>query len=136
MIEIQPKILGILCNWCCYAGADLAGISRMQYPPDIRIIRVMCTGRIDPSHILKAFSKGADAVFIGGCHLGDCHYVIGNYKAERRIKLVKDILEDLGIEKDRLMLRWISAAEGEKFANAMKELSERIKKLGPSPLRT
>ncbi len=113
----------------------MAGINRIQYPPDIRIIRVMCTGRIDPSHILKAFANGADAVFIGGCHLGECHYVIGNYKAERRIKLVKDILEDLGIEKDRLMLRWISAAEGEKFANTMKELSERVKKLGPSPLR-
>jgi F420-non-reducing hydrogenase iron-sulfur subunit len=135
MADFEPKILGFLCNWCCYAGADLAGTSRMQYPPTIRIIRIMCTARMDPAYILKAFAEGADAVFIGGCHFGDCHYVSGNYKADKRIKFVKDILEDLGIEKDRLMLRWISASEGEIFQKTMEDFTSRVKKLGPSPLR-
>jgi F420-non-reducing hydrogenase iron-sulfur subunit len=136
MAEFEPKIIGFLCNWCCYAGADLAGTSRMQYPTPIRIIRIMCTARMDPAFILKAFAKGADGVFIGGCHYGDCHYVSGNYKAEKRIRFVENILEDLGIEKERLMLKWVSASEGEIFAKTMEEFSERLKKLGPSPLRT
>ncbi len=135
MVEFEPRIIGFLCNWCSYAGADTAGTSRMQYPPTIRIIRVMCTGRLSPAFILKAFAEGADGVLVAGCHLGDCHYVTGNYKAERRIKLLKEILEDVGIEKERLLLRWISASEGEMFANTVKELTDKIKKLGPSPLR-
>ena len=135
MVEFEPKIIGFLCNWCSYAGADTAGTSRMQYPPTIRIIRVMCTGRLSPAFILKAFAEGADGVLVAGCHPGDCHYVTGNYKAERRIKLLKEILGDVGIEKERLLLRWVSASEGERFANTVKELTNKIKKLGPSPLR-
>ncbi len=135
MVEFEPRIIGFLCNWCSYAGADTAGTSRMQYPPTIRIIRVMCTGRLSPAFILKAFAEGADGVLVAGCHPGECHYVTGNYKAERRIKLLKEILEDVGIEKERLLLRWVSASEGERFANTVKELTNKIKKLGPSPLR-
>ncbi len=135
-MEFEPKIVGFLCNWCCYAGADLAGISRIQHPATFRIIRVMCTGRIDPVHILKAFSEGADGVYIGGCHPADCHYVSGNMRVEQRVKFLHEILESLGIEKERLMLRWVSAAEGEIYANYVKEFTETIKKLGPSPLRT
>ncbi|MFQ5887499.1 MAG: hydrogenase iron-sulfur subunit [Candidatus Hydrothermarchaeales archaeon] len=135
MAKFEPKIIGFLCNWCSYAGADTAGTSRMQYPPTIRIIRVMCTGRISPAYILTAFAEGADGVLVAGCHPGDCHYVTGNYKAERRIKLIREILEDIGLEKERLLLTWISASEGEIFANTVKELTDTIKKLGPSPLR-
>ena len=113
----------------------MAGTSRMQYPPNVRVIRVMCTARIDPTFILKAFSVGADGVLIGGCHLGDCHYVSGNYKAQRRVKLVHEILEELGLEKDRLKLEWISASEGERFANTIKEFTNTVRKIGPSPLR-
>ncbi len=134
-MRFEPKILGFLCNWCSYAGADMAGTSRMQYPPNVRVIRVMCTARIDPTFILKAFSVGADGVLIGGCHLGDCHYVSGNYKAQRRVKLVHEILEELGLEKDRLKLKWISASEGERFANTIKEFTNTVRKIGPSPLR-
>jgi len=134
-MTFEPKILGFLCNWCAYAGADMAGTSRMQYPPNFRIIRVMCTARLDPTFILKAFSEGADGVFVGGCHIGDCHYVSGNYMAERRVKLVHDILDELGIEKDRLKLTWVSASEGELFATTVKDFTNKIKKLGPSPLR-
>jgi F420-non-reducing hydrogenase iron-sulfur subunit len=131
----EPKILGFLCNWCSYGGADLAGTSRLQYPPNIRIIRVMCTGRIDPAFILKAFAEGADGVWISGCHPGDCHYVTGNYKAEKRINFLSSILEDLGIERERLLLTWISASEGDKFAQTAREFTETIKKLGPSPIK-
>lgn len=134
-MTFEPKILGFLCNWCAYAGADMAGTSRMQYPPNIRIIRVMCTARIDPTFILKAFSEGADGVLVGGCHLGDCHYVSGNYRAQSRIRLVHEILEELGLEKDRLKLKWISASEGERFANTIKEFTNTVRKIGPSPLR-
>jgi F420-non-reducing hydrogenase iron-sulfur subunit len=135
MAEFEPKIIGFLCNWCSYAGADLAGTSRIQYPATIRVIRVMCSGRVDPAFILKAFAKGADGVLIGGCHLGDCHYVSGNYKAERRVKFIMSLLDELGIGKKRLMLRWISASEGEKFAETIREFTKTIKKLGPSPLK-
>ncbi|MFQ6135635.1 MAG: hydrogenase iron-sulfur subunit [Candidatus Hydrothermarchaeales archaeon] len=135
MADFEPKIIGFLCNWCSYAGADMAGTSRMQYPPGIRIIRLMCTGRISPAFILKAFAEGADGVLVAGCHPGDCHYATGNYKAERRVKLIKEVLEDLGIEKERLLLTWISASEGEDFANTVRELTDTVKKLGPSPLR-
>ncbi len=131
----EPKILGFLCNWCSYAGADLAGTSRLQYPTNIRIIRVMCTGRIDPAFIVKAFAVGADGVMVSGCHPGDCHYVTGNYKAEKRINFLYSILNDLGIEKERLLLTWVSASEGEKFAQTVRDFTERIKKLGPSPIK-
>ncbi|MBN1786407.1 MAG: hydrogenase iron-sulfur subunit [Candidatus Methanofastidiosa archaeon] len=133
--EWEPKIVGFLCNWCCYAGADMAGTSRMHYPANIRVIRVMCSSRINAEMIIKAFQTGADAVFIGGCHPGDCHYVDGNYRTKKRIDLLKRLIEHIGIEPERLRLEWISAAEGEEFAKTMKELRDDIKKLGPSPLR-
>ncbi len=135
MAKFEPKIIGFLCNWCSYAGADLAGVSRMQYPPNVRFIRVMCSGRVDPSFVLKAFAEGADGVMITGCHLAQCHYVAGNYSTEKRFKMLQMLLGDIGIEKERLMLRWLSAAEGEIFANTVKEFTETIRKLGPSPVK-
>ena len=133
--EFEPKIVGFLCNWCSYAGADLAGVSRIQYPPNIRIIRVMCSGRIDPVFVLEAFKDGADGVLIAGCHLpSDCHYLSGNFKAQRRVILLKEVLKDFGIEPERLRLEWISASEGDRFATVIKEMTEEIKKLGPNPL--
>lgn len=136
MTEFEPKIVGFLCNWCAYAGADLAGVSRMQYPPNLRIIRVMCSGRVDPSFILEAFKRGADGVLVAGCHLpSDCHYLAGNFKAQRRILMLKELLTQFGIEHERLRLEWISAAEGEKFAKVVKEMVTEIKKLGPSPIK-
>jgi len=134
--EFEPKIIGFLCNWCSYAGADLAGVSRIQYPPNIRIIRVMCSGRIDPTFVLEAFKDGADGVLVAGCHLpSDCHYISGNFKALRRIKLLKRVLQDFGIEPERLRLEWVSASEGDKFAAIVRDMVEEIKKLGPSPLK-
>lgn len=134
--EFEPKIIGFLCNWCSYAGADLAGVSRIQYPPNIRIIRLMCSGRIDPAFILEAFKDGADGVLVAGCHLpSDCHYMSGNFKALRRINLLKRVLKDFGIEPERLRLEWISASEGDKFAAVVKSMVENVKKLGPSPLK-
>jgi len=136
LTEFEPKIVGFLCNWCAYAGADLAGVSRMQYPPNLRIIRVMCSGRVDPSFILEAFKFGADGVLVAGCHLpSDCHYLAGNFKAQRRILMLKELLKQLGIEPERLRLEWISAAEGEKFAKVVKEMVAEIKRLGPSPIK-
>jgi F420-non-reducing hydrogenase iron-sulfur subunit len=132
----KPKIIGFLCNWCSYAGADLAGVSRIQYPPNIRIIRVMCSGRIDPAFVLEAFKDGADGVLIAGCHLpSDCHYMSGNFKALRRINLLKRVLKDFGIEPERLRLEWVSASEGDKFATVVKSMVEDVKKLGPNPLK-
>ncbi|AMD16860.1 methyl-viologen-reducing hydrogenase subunit delta [Methanobrevibacter sp. YE315] len=128
------KIVGLLCNWCCYGGADTAGTARMQYSPNIRIIRVMCSGRINPSMIFKAFQEGADGVFVGGCHIGDCHYDAGNYKWSRRSKIVEDILEEFGIEKERFRHEWISASEGEKFQRTMEEFHKTLSKLGPLEL--
>lgn len=134
--EFEPKIIGFLCNWCAYAGADLAGVSRIQYPPNIRIVRVMCSGRVDPSFILEALKDGADGVLVAGCHLpSDCHYISGNFKALRRIKLLKSVLEQFGIEPERVRLEWISASEGDKFAAVVKDMVEQIKKLGPNPLK-
>jgi F420-non-reducing hydrogenase iron-sulfur subunit len=133
--EFDPKIVGFLCNWCTYTGADLAGTSRIQYPPHIRIIRVMCSGAVDPTYILKALLEGADGVFIGGCHPGDCHYLTGNYKARRRMVLMKSILETLDLEPERFWFRWISASEGQKFADTMTEISEAMKKLGPNRIK-
>jgi len=134
--EFEPKIIGFLCNWCAYAGADLAGVSRIQYPPNIRIVRVMCSGRVDPSFILEALKDGADGVLVAGCHLpSDCHYISGNFKALRRIKLLKKVLEQFGIEPERVRLEWISASEGDKFATVVKDMVEQIKKIGPNPLK-
>jgi len=132
----EPKIIGFLCNWCAYAGADLAGVSRIQYPPNIRIIRVMCSGRIDPVFILEAFKNGADGVLVAGCHLpSDCHYISGNFKALRRVMLLKKVLQDLGVEPERLRLEWVSASEGDKFAAIVRDMVEELKGLGPNPLK-
>ena len=134
--EFEPKIIGFLCNWCSYAGADLAGVSRIQYPPNIRIIRVMCSGRIDPAFVLEAFKDGADGVLVAGCHLpSDCHYLSGNFKALRRITLLKDVLKDFGIQPERLRIEWVSASEGDKFAAVVKDIVETVKKLGPNPIK-
>ena len=135
MSEYEPKLVGFLCNWCSYAGADLAGVSRFQYPTNLRVIRVMCSGRVHPAHILEAFKDGADGVLVAGCHIPtDCHYISGNFKAQRRVAIVKKLMEQLGIEPERLRLEWISAAEGDKFAKTIREMTEDLKKLGPSPV--
>ncbi len=132
----EPKIIGFLCNWCSYAGADLAGVSRIQYPPNIRIVRVMCSGRIDPAFVLEAFRNGADGVLIAGCHLpADCHYISGNFKALRRVTLLRSVLRDFGIEPERLRLEWVSASEGERFAAVVRDMVEKIKTLGPASTR-
>lgn len=131
MAGFEPRIVGFACNWCCYAGADLAGTARLQYPGNIRMIRVMCSGRIDPEFVLKAFRDGADGVFIGGCHPGDCHYVSGNYKARKRVDALKPLLEALGIEPERLKLEWVSASEGQRFALAVTHFTEQVRELGP-----
>lgn len=133
--DFEPNILGFLCNWCSYAGADLAGTSRMKYPSNIKSIRVMCSGRVDPVFVLEALKKGMDGVLIAGCHPGDCHYQSGNYKTNRRVKLLKKLLQDLGIEPERVRFEYISASEGQKFANVVTELVDEIKKLGPNPLK-
>jgi len=130
-MNFEPKILGFCCNWCSYGGADTAGIARMQYPPNVRIIRVMCSGRVNASMILKAFHDGADGVFVGGCHLGDCHYESGNYKWKTRAQFIEDILPEFGIEKERFRWEWISASEGDKFQKTMKDFHETVKSLGP-----
>ena len=135
MTEFKPRIVGFLCNWCSYAGADLAGVSRIQYPPTIRVVRVMCSGRVDPIFILEAFRSGADGVLVAGCHPGDCHYLAGNYKAQRRVVMMKRLLEQFGIEPGRLRLDWVSASEGDRFAKVVKDMTEDIRKLGPSPLK-
>jgi len=127
----EPKIMCFLCKWCTYAGADLAGTSRMSYSANGINLRVMCSSRIDPQHILHAFKEGADGVFIGGCHPGDCHYVEGNYKTLRRITLFKTMMEQLGIDPKRLRLEWISAAEGKKYVEIMNEFTQTIRELGP-----
>jgi len=127
----EPRIVAFLCRWCAYAGADLAGTSRIKYPPNILPIRVPCSGRVDPAWVLRAFERGADGVFIGGCHPGDCHYVSGNYKARRRVTLLKKMLPQLGIEPERLRLEWISATEGKRFAEAVEKFVEELKALGP-----
>jgi len=131
----SPKILGFLCRWCSYAGADLAGSMRLQYPPEIRIIMVPCTGRVDIQHLLKAFEMGADAVFVSGCHEGECHYLSGNLYAKRRVARVKGILKDVGLEPERLEMFHVSASEGPKFAALAQEMADRVRKLGPNPVR-
>jgi len=131
MEDFEPKILVFACNWCSYAGADLAGTSRLQYAPNVRIVRVMCSGMVNPAMILYAFRKGFDGVVVAGCHPGDCHYNVGNYYAKKRIVLLKEMLDFIGFESDRLKLLWASAAEGKKFAEEMTNFTERIRKLGP-----
>ena len=132
----EPRIVGFLCNWCSYTGADLAGTSRMKSAPNLRIVRLMCSGRVDPSFILRAFQLGADGVLVGGCHPGDCHYQEGNFKALRRVLLLKRVLKEFGIDERRLRLEWISAAEGEKFAKVSTEFTEELRALGPLRLET
>ena len=132
--EFEPKIIGFLCNWCSYAGADLAGVSRLQYPSNIRVVRVMCSGRIDPVIPIEVFAKGADGVIILGCHPGDCHYSEGNLYEERKIKMLKKLLALTGVGSDRLELEWVSASEGQRFAQMVTEFTNQIKKLGPSPV--
>ncbi|MCD6410995.1 MAG: hydrogenase iron-sulfur subunit [Thermoplasmata archaeon] len=134
-MDFEPRIVGFLCNWCAYAGADLAGTSRIQYPPNIRPIRVMCSGRVDPIFILEALKLGADGVLVAGCHPGDCHYQSGNYKAVRRVELVRKLLEELGLEPERVKFVYVSASEGRRFAEVVKEFVEELKKLGPNPLK-
>jgi F420-non-reducing hydrogenase iron-sulfur subunit len=129
--EWRPRIVAFFCNWCTYTAADLAGVSRMKYAANVRIVRVMCSGRVDPQFILEAFAKGADGVLIGGCHPNDCHYAEGNYKMLRRFHLLKRMLRDLGIEDDRLRLEWISAAEGEKVKSVINNMTQKTQALGP-----
>jgi len=135
-MTFEPKIVGFLCNWCSYTGADLAGTSRIHYAPNVRIIRVMCSARIDPTFVLKALHDGADGVLICGCHPGDCHYSEGNYKMMRRYPLLKSLLADYGIEDERVRLEWISASEGQRFADIVNDMTERVRALGPSRVRT
>jgi coenzyme F420-reducing hydrogenase delta subunit len=131
-MSFEPKILGFLCNWCSYAGADLAGVSRMQYPPNIRVIRVMCSGRVDPKFIFEALRVGADGVIVLGCHLGDCHYLEGNYEAEKKFDMVKRFLKLIDFD-NRVRLDWVSASEGARYASVITEFTNHIKSLGPSP---
>jgi len=130
--EWEPKIVAFLCNWCSYAGADLAGVSRIQYPPNIRIIRVPCSGRINPLFIIKALQYGADGVLVSGCHPGDCHYISGNLVARRKFTLLKKFLDYMGIESERVNFSWVSAAEGEKFSRVVTEVVKEVKALGPA----
>ncbi|MHB8918607.1 MAG: hydrogenase iron-sulfur subunit [Desulfocucumaceae bacterium] len=131
MSDFEPKIIGFLCNWCSYAGADLAGVGRLQYPPNLRVVRVMCSGRVDATFVFKALSEGADGVLIAGCHPGDCHYSEGNYSTLRRYPLMLKVLEQFGVEKERVRLEWISAAEGHDFARVVREFTETVRRLGP-----
>jgi F420-non-reducing hydrogenase iron-sulfur subunit len=135
MTEFEPTVVAFLCNWCSYAGADLAGTSRLKYPSNVRSIRVMCSGRVDPVFVLDALKEGIDGVLVAGCHPGDCHYQSGNYKTNRKIKLIKRLLEELNIEPDRVRFEYISASEGQKFANVVTDFVSRLKELGPNPLK-
>ena len=134
-MSYEPRIVAFLCNWCSYAGADLAGTSRTKYPPNVRVIRVMCSGRVDPSFVLKAFKEGADGVLVCGCHPGDCHYISGNYKTMRRMGLLKMMLPQLGIEEDRFRLEWVSASEGDVFAKIIEDMTRKLKELGPAGVK-
>ena len=134
--NFEPVIIGFCCNWCSYAGADLAGVSRQQYPPNLRIIRVMCSGMVHPNLVIDALTKGADGVLICGCHPGDCHYLEGNLKAENRKEAIELMLEDFGIEPERFRLEWVSASEGPRFAELIREMTETVRALGPSMYKT
>ena len=129
--QFEPRLIGFLCRWCSYTGADLAGTSRLQYPPNLTAIRVMCSGRVDPTFIIKALADGADGVLVAGCHPGDCHYSEGNYRAQRRYLFLLHLLDQFGIERERVRLAWISASEGERFAKVVRELTETVRELGP-----
>lgn len=129
-MEFEPKILGFMCNWCSYAAADLAGVSRFQYPSNLRIIRVMCSARVDPVMVIEGFLQEADGVLVLGCHFGDCHYSVGNYYADKKMKMTKKFLRMIGVDEERLYVDWVSAAEGERFASIIKNLTNRIKKMG------
>jgi len=133
--EFEPNILGFLCNWCSYAGADLAGVSRFQYPANIRAIRVMCSARVDPAFVLKALMSGIDGVLVSGCHPGDCHYMKGNYYTRRRMAALGRLLKVVGLEPERVRLEWVSASEGLRFAQVVKEFTETVKGLGANPLK-
>ena len=135
MGEYEPTIIAFVCNWCTYTAADLAGTSRLTYPPNVRMVRMMCTGMVDTKYVIKALLEGADAVLISGCHPGDCHYINGNYKARRRVKLLKEILPRFGFDERRLKLTWIGASEGVDFAKTIRELVEEVKALGPNQTR-
>ncbi len=130
-VEYQPRIVGFLCNWCSYAGADMAGTSRIAYPPHIRIIRVPCSGRVDPLFIVKSFQQGADGVLVAGCHPGDCHYVEGNYHTRRRFALLRPFLDYLGIEAERFRVEWVSASEGKRFSELVTSFTKQLIDLGP-----
>ncbi len=132
--QFEPKIIAFCCNWCSYAGADLAGVSRLQMPTNFLVLRAMCSARVDPEHVLRAFSKGADGVMVLGCHPADCHYIGGNYRTRRRIALLKMLLEQYGLDPERLKLEWVSASEGEKFQNTVTDFVEMIREMGPNPL--
>ncbi len=132
-MSFEPKLLGFLCNWCSYAGADLAGVSRIQYPPNMRVIRVMCSGRVDPKFIIKALELGIDGVYVMGCHIGDCHYLEGNYEAVKKFDMTKKFLKIIGLD-DRIRLDWVSASEGQRFGELVSKFVEDIRALGPSPL--
>jgi F420-non-reducing hydrogenase iron-sulfur subunit len=134
--SFDPRILVFTCNWCSYAGADLAGTSRLQYPPNARIIRTMCSGRIEPVFVLEALRDGADGVIVTGCHPGDCHYVKGNFRAEKRFNFLKMALKQIGVEEDRVRLAWISAGEGEKFSLLIRDMTDKIRELGPNPFKS
>ena len=129
--EFNPKILGFMCNWCCYAAADSAGVARYQYPPNVRTIRIMCTGRMDPLFIVDGFYAGADGIFVGGCHLGECHYQLGNYDAMLTAEFVRKVLAEIGIDSERFALEWASAAEGPRYVHLITEFTNKIKSLGP-----
>jgi len=132
MKDFEPKIMTFLCNWCSYAGADLAGVSRIQYPPNTRVIRVPCSGRVDPLFILKCLQDGYDGVLVSGCHPGDCHYISGNYVARRKFAILKTALEFMGMEPGRVQFSWVSAGEGEKFSQVISKVTEGVKILGPA----
>ena len=132
----EPIVVAFCCNWCSYAGADLAGTSRLQYPPNIRIVRVMCSGMVHPNLIIDALTKGADGVMVLGCHPGDCHYIVGNLKAEKRAEAIELMLEVFGLEPERFRLEWVSASEGPRFAQVTTEMVEQVKSVGPNPYKT
>ena len=134
-MSFEPKIVGFLCNWCSYTGADLAGVSRIKSAPNVRVVRVMCTGRVDPAFVMEAMSLGADAVLISGCHIGDCHYIAGNFKARRRIALTRKVMEEFGLDGRRLKMTFVSASEGALWAEVVKNMVNDIKKLGPTPVQ-
>jgi len=131
MSKFEPNIVAFLCNWCSYAGADLTGTTRTHYPPNVKVIRVMCTGRVNPLFVVQALSQGADGVLISGCHPGECHYLKGNYLARRRFLLMRNLLEFIGVNPQRIRMSWVSASEGKKFADVITEVTQEIKKLGP-----